>query len=156
MYCPPVVSAGLKWQRMRVWSTACPRYVITLQSNGCARCLGFGYCPCLEYDGEYNELRGNKREKVKADNTGSRNYGCHTECWRLLRTLRSCAFYVGPTGEEPGPSHWKLRSDRRLWLTRLLCLLCGRSIHPMAFEKSPTSDDPCGSLCGSRHQRSKR
>lgn len=67
MYRPPVVSAGLKWQRMRVWSTVCPRYVITLQSNGCARCFGSGYCPYLKYDGDYNELRGNEREKVRAD-----------------------------------------------------------------------------------------
>jgi len=88
------------------------------------------------------------REEVRADiYTGSRNYGCHTKCSRLLRILHSCAFYVGPKGEEPGPSHWKLRSDRRLWLTRLLCLLCGRSTHPTAFEKSPTSGDPCVSLC---------
>jgi hypothetical protein len=98
--------------------------------------------------------RGDEREKVEGGYTGSRNYGCHTKCWRLLRTLHSCAFYVGPTGEEPGPSHSKLRSGRRLWLTRLLCLLCGRSIHPMAFEKSPMSDGPW-SLCESRHREAR-
>jgi len=70
------------------------------------------------------------------------------KCWRLARTLHSCAFFVGPINEEPGPSHWKSRSDRRLWLTRLLCLLCGRSTHPKAFEKSPTSDGPCGHCVG--------
>jgi hypothetical protein len=151
MYCPPVVSAGLKWHRMRVWSTVCPRYVITLQSNGCAKCLGFGYCPYLKYDVDYEAMN----EKVDGGYTGSRNYGCHTKCWRLLRTLHSSAFYVGPTGEEPGLSHSKLRSGRHLWLTRLLYLLCGRSTHPTAFERSPTNDGPCESLCRSRHQRSK-
>jgi len=67
MYCPPVVSAGLKWQRMRVWSTVCPRYVITLQSNGCASRLGFGYSPYLKCDDDHNESRGDELEKVMAD-----------------------------------------------------------------------------------------
>jgi hypothetical protein len=75
--------------------------------------------------------------------TDSRNCGCHKNRWRLVRTLHSSASFEGPTGEEPGPSHWKSRSDRRLWLTRLLCPPCGRSTHPRASEKSPTNDGPC-------------
>jgi hypothetical protein len=68
MYRPPVVSEGLKWHRMRVWSTACPRYVMTLQSNGCARCFGFGYCPYLEIHTMVTEMRyeGKEREKARA------------------------------------------------------------------------------------------
>lgn len=41
-YCDPVVSAGLKLHRMSVRRTWWPRYVMTLQSFGCADIFGLG------------------------------------------------------------------------------------------------------------------
>ena len=75
--------------------------------------------------------------------TGSHSHECHNYREQLLRILHSCAFYVGPTGEELGPCHWKSRSDRRLLLTRLLYLRCGQSTRQRVSEKSLTSDGPC-------------
>ena len=48
------------------------------------------------------------KEQVKARvDTDSRNRGCHNDCRRRLRTLRSCAFCEGPISGEPDPSRWK-------------------------------------------------